>query len=134
MKRFRQILSIAFSVLVFISSSSYSFGLHHCGGEVRDVAFLSEADGCGHQQLPPCHRKLMSGCCSDETLSYAGQGFDVNYNHVDISANTPVSQFIQPLLADEVIPALTSLEANFVYYDPPLRSSDHIIINQVFRI
>jgi hypothetical protein len=133
MKKFRQILSIAFSALVFISSSSYSFGLHHCGGEVRDVAFLSEADGCGHQQLPPCHRKLMTGCCSDETVSYVGQGFDFNH-HIDIAANAPISQFIQSLPVDRIISTLTSLESNFVYYDPPLRSSDLIITNQVFRI
>jgi hypothetical protein len=133
MKKFRQILALAFSALVFISSSSFSFGMHHCGGEVRDVAFLSVADGCGHQQLPPCHRKLMAGCCSDELLSYTGQGFNVDHNQIDISA-TSFSDFIQPIILNEVIAALSSSNANFAYYDPPLRSSDHVIINQVFRI
>jgi hypothetical protein len=132
MRKFRQILSIAFSALVFISSSSYSVGLHHCGGEVRDVAFLSEADGCGHQQLPPCHRKLMSNCCSDETVAYTGQGFDVNQTSF---ITTSVNHFIQTvILTEEFITALASSASYYAYYDPPLRSSDHIIINQVFRI
>jgi hypothetical protein len=133
MKKFRQILALAFSALVFISSSSFSFGMHHCGGEVRDVAFLSAADGCGHQQLPPCHRKLMAGCCSDETLTYAGQGFNVDHNQIGTSP-APFSDFITPVILNEIVPALTSSNANFVYYDPPLRSSDRVIINQVFRI
>src|SRR5687767_4961192 len=113
MKRFRQILSIFFSALVFISSSSYSIGMHRCGGEVRDVAFLSQADACGHQQLPPCHRKLMSGCCSDETLSYNGQGFDVNQT---VNFITSAGGFIQPLiLIDEVVSKAVSSSTSFTY-------------------
>jgi hypothetical protein len=133
MKKLRQTLSLAFATLVFISSSSFSFGMHRCGGEVRDVAFLSQADGCGHQQLPPCHRKIMAGCCADEKLSYEGQGFDVSQTLTFISLDA--GHFTQPAISiAEIITNINSNHSSFTYYDPPLRSSDHIIINQVFRI
>jgi hypothetical protein len=132
MKKFRQILSLVFAAMVFISSSSFSFGMHHCGGEVRDVAFLSTADGCGHSQLPPCHKKLMAGCCSDETVSYAGQGFDIN--HFSLTSINAVV-FIQPaILIDEIISTHHVTSNGFAFYDPVPRSSDHVIVNQVFRI
>jgi hypothetical protein len=132
MKKLRQILSFVFASMVFISSSSFSFGMHHCGGEVRDVAFLSAADGCGHAQLPPCHKKLMAGCCSDETVSYAGQGFDIS--HFSFVADN-VGVFVQPsILIDEIISVHQAIRNVFAFYDPILRSPDHVIINQVFRI
>jgi hypothetical protein len=132
MKKLRQILSLIFAALVFISSSSFSFGMHHCGGEVRDVAFLSAADGCGHAQFPPCHKKLMASCCSDETVSYTAQGFDIN--HFSFTAND-LGVFVEPaILIDEVISFHHITSNVFAFYDPVLRSSDHVIINQVFRI
>lgn len=132
MKKLRQILSFVFAAMVFISSSSFSFGMHHCGGEVRDVAFLSAADGCGHSQLPPCHKMLMAGCCSDETVSYTAQGFDIN--HFSFTA-TNVGVFVQPaILIDEIISSHQVANNLFAFYDPIPRSSDHVVINQVFRI
>jgi len=109
-------------------------GMHLCGGKVNDISFLSEADGCGHNKMPPCHRKMMSGCCANETLSYAGQGFAVDQTQIHLSDITYIAVFQPAVFIAEIISPYTSTQKSLQYYDPPLWSLDHIITHQVFRI
>lgn len=134
MRSFRAIFSVTFALLVFVSSSNFSVGLHHCGGAVRDVAFLEHADGCGHQQLPPCHRKMMQDCCKDELIVHQGQGFHHENMKVHIAPSFVDHVTIPPILVAEVIPSFDRTPVKFFNYDVPLRSSDRTVIHHVFLI
>lgn len=58
------------AALVLVASSSFYVGVHVCRGKVNAIALLDEADGCGHQSLPPCHRKAMDNCCNNERIEH----------------------------------------------------------------
>lgn len=70
MRHIRTIMSLSLAALVLLASSSFYVGIHVCRGEVKAVALLDEADGCGHKTLPPCHRSLMDNCCDNEQIEH----------------------------------------------------------------
>jgi len=134
MKSLRAIFSIAFALLVFVSSSNFSVGLHLCAGKVNGIAFLEHADGCGHQKLPPCHQKMMKGCCEDEMIVHTGQGFHHENMQVHVAPAFLSDITLPPVLITELIPSLDHTPFKFFNYDTPLRSSDRTVIHQVFLI
>lgn len=69
----RLLYACLMAALVLMASTSFYVGMHVCGDRVRAVALLDEADGCGHQSLPPCHRKTAGNCCSNEILEHDGE-------------------------------------------------------------
>lgn len=134
MRSIRPIFAAFFALLVFLSSSSFTVGLHFCGGKMKDIAFLNHADGCDHNVLPACHKQVMEDCCNDAVVAYEGQGFD----HTVVSIHIPD----QPVSDAHLSLALLSLPfistdvswSNDDHYDPPLRSMDRSVIHQVFLI
>jgi hypothetical protein len=133
-KTLRSILSLLFALLVFMSSTSFMVGIHHCGGEIREVAVLEKADGCGHQELPPCHRKLMQNCCKDDVVKYDGQGFE-QLVKVDLSsATTGMIVDLPPVLISIVVPEEQAAPVNFHDYPIPIRSVDLTITHHEFLI
>ncbi|WP_242929283.1 HYC_CC_PP family protein [Pontibacter vulgaris] len=79
MKLYRQILLLALTLLVFVSSTGISVGMHLCGGELRDIAFFGAEADCPMEQqkekLPACHKVPASDdkakdCCDDHTLVF----------------------------------------------------------------
>jgi len=95
---------------------------------------MQEADGCGHQKLPPCHRQMMKGCCEDEAITHEGQGFKDSYTTITIAASPSVDVIQPPILLSEIVPSVLASKTHYCNYDPPLRSSDRIIDLQDFLI
>jgi hypothetical protein len=134
MKVLRIISSVAFTLLVLVSSSSFSVGLHLCGGHVNDVAFLDDADGCGHENMPPCHRKMMEGCCADETLVHESQGFKADLYAVALAPTLLFPCIQLPVFVADIIPTQPEPQEKFLCYNIPLRSCDRVVAHQVFLI
>ncbi|MCK6616325.1 MAG: hypothetical protein L6Q51_01640 [Cyclobacteriaceae bacterium] len=135
MKLLRTISSLLLATLVLMASSSFYVGVHYCGGAVKTVAFLDEADGCGHQQLPLCHRKAMEGCCDDEQLVHESQ--DINGTTVTIllPALSSTDVIHNTLVVAEIIPTATvSPTSYFTDHPPALSGHDIIITKQSFLI
>ena len=132
MKFQRTIVSLAFAVLVLLSSTSFLVGVHYCQGEVESVALFSKAD-CGMaMELPPCHRHMANRCCEDEIVMHDGQ---------DFNKTTAELNFITPFISEVSAPALLLAElftsddfTAHVDYDPPLRTIDRMVTLQVFII
>ena len=134
MKALRIIGSLGFALLVLVSSTTFSVGMHLCGGRVNGVAFMEAADGCGHALMPPCHRQLMTGCCHDELLVHESQGFKADLLDVAF-APALLLPCVQPaLLIADIIPAQPEPQQSFLVYHVPLRSCDRVVIHQVFLI
>ncbi|WP_345158085.1 HYC_CC_PP family protein [Pontibacter saemangeumensis] len=77
MKFFRRIVLFSLALLVLVSSTGFSVGMHLCAGEVRDLTFYGEATEClmgqKKETLPPCHapekeKAPQSSCCEDHQL------------------------------------------------------------------
>jgi hypothetical protein len=134
MRLFRSILSLALAALVLLASSSFYVATHSCSGRVNKVAFLETADGCGHAKMPPCHQKMMKGCCEDEMIAHEGQ--DLKYE----SKLTIHPSFISfaivhtPALMAEIIPSSARTQDSYRAYDTPLRSADRTVEQHSFLI
>jgi hypothetical protein len=116
-----------------MASSSFYVGVHVCGGTVKAIAFLQEADGCGHQQLPPCHRKAMEGCCENDQVIHEG----LDFKTTDAFAPTPLTATTilhTSLVLAEIIPASIAPMPFRSDHPPALTGYDIIITNQTFLI
>lgn len=134
MKPFRTSFSIAMAVLVLMASSSFYLSTHVCGGEVKAVAFLAEADGCGHADLPPCHRALTKGCCENHLIAHDGQ--DIKKESVlETLPLLPTLQYtITPVILATVVPASPALPHFNFHYDTPLSDTDRSVVLCTFLI
>ncbi|NDK55631.1 HYC_CC_PP family protein [Pontibacter fetidus] len=97
MKLYRQILLLALTLLVFVSSTGISVGMHLCGGELRDISFFGAEADCPMEQqkekLPACHKVPASDdkakdCCDDHTLVF---------EHADATADSKALILTKPL-------------------------------------
>lgn len=134
MKATRSISSILLAVLVLMASSSFYVDVHVCGGSVKAVAFLEQADGCGHATLPPCHLALMKGCCENESIVHKGDDFKTYSSEITITTSPFVDVVLPSILLAEIIPSALVVNTHYRNYDPPLRSTDRTIDLQVFNI
>jgi hypothetical protein len=133
MRLFRSILSLTLAVLVLLASSSFYVAMHSCSGRVNKIAFLEVADGCGHAKMPPCHQKMMKGCCEDEVIAHEGQ--DLKYeSKLTIHPSFVALAIVHtPALIAEIVPAGQSA-LPFFDYDIPLRSADRTVMHRTFLI
>lgn len=132
MKKLKTLGSLVLALLVLLASSHFFVDIHYCGDRLKAVSFLSEADGCGHSELPPCHRNLIKGCCENEQITHDAQDLKKEVVEVqvpttfgDLVANTP--------LAVEVIPAVVRPKT-FIASDPPLPVTNRQVLFSVFLI
>jgi len=128
MKSFRTISSLLLAALVLMASSSFYVGVHSCGGSVNAVAFLTEADGCGHQQQPPCHRKASKGCCEDEQIVHERIDFKA-IDAVTIAELVATTVLHNTLVIAEIILAFTNTSPSYFTDHPPAHSGHDIIIS-----
>jgi hypothetical protein len=134
MRLIKSILSCVLAVLVLTAGSHFYVGIHHCGKTVKEITFLKQADGCGHAQMPPCHRVLMKACCEDETIQHEAQDFKLYPQKHDLKSQ-PFITLEQPAqIISEIIPSSDILDLKFIQYDPPLRVTDVTVDLQVFLI
>ncbi|MBJ6120107.1 hypothetical protein JAO76_18020 [Pontibacter sp. BT310] len=77
MKLLKRILLLTLALLVLVSSTGISVGMHLCSGELEDLAFFGAKADCPMEQeketLPPCHQVPASAaaeCCDDHTLVF----------------------------------------------------------------
>src|SRR4051812_47483450 len=134
MKLSRSIVSLFLAALVLAASSSFYLATHSCGGRINKVAFLEKADGCGHAQMPPCHRAMMKGCCEDEVIAHDAQDLkseaQLHVNPLHFSLDV----ISTPALVAEIVPSCSLSRTKFFNYDTPLRSSDRTLSHCVFLI
>lgn len=135
MKLLRTISSLLLAALVLMASSSFYVGVHSCGGTVNAIAFLNEADGCGHQQLPPCHRKAMEGCCDDEQIVHQSQDLKTTATTVSLTAISYSPIIHHTVILSEIIPTVElNPVAYFSDHPPALTGNDIIVSIQSFLI
>jgi hypothetical protein len=129
--------------LVLLSSTSFTFGMHFCMGQLESIALFSGAEPCEMAtQKSPCasdkhdsdcdHKITKKSCCEDQTVVMEG--------HEDLTQVSKVAvpdfQMIAVLYA--VVSILFSATAvdhySFNDYSPPLIGRDITVLVQSFLI
>ena len=118
------------ALLVLLASSSFFVDVHTCGGMVKGVALLDQADGCGHQALPPCHKKPMKGCCENDQVVHEGLDFKVTET-ATLNSSLIVSSIIyhNTVVLAQIVPTVTVKPNHFLYEHPPTRMGQDLIIS-----
>ncbi|MBX2968451.1 MAG: hypothetical protein KF803_03695 [Cyclobacteriaceae bacterium] len=129
MKKLRTISSLLLAALVLMASSSFYVGVHVCGGAVKAIAFLNEADGCGHQELPPCHRKAMKGCCNDEQVIHESQELKASSTSITLPVISTSDIIHNTAILAEIIPAVHTTPITYIDDHPPTLTGNKIIIS-----
>ncbi|MFZ5970893.1 MAG: HYC_CC_PP family protein [Bacteroidota bacterium] len=132
MKKLKTLGALVLALLVLLASTHFFVDVHYCGDRLKAVSFLSEADGCGHSELPPCHGNLMKGCCENEQITHDAQ--DLKKEVVEVQVPTTFGDLVENTpLAVEVIPAVVRPKT-FIASDPPLPVTNRQALFSVFLI
>ncbi len=128
MRHFRTILSVFLAVLVLAASSSFYVGIHLCRGKVKAITLLNEADGCGHQSLPPCHHRAMDQCCDNEQIEHEASVLQLAQSAVTIS---PAFYFITQITVADFfqLPQIRSAVRTPVMFGHPPTSTGRYILS-----
>lgn len=129
MNMFRTISSLLLAALVLLASSSFYVGVHSCGGTVKAVAFLNDADGCGHNQLPPCHRKAMEECCDDEQITHQSQDLKANATVVSLTDISSSPIIHHTVVLSEIIPTVELNPVSYFSDHPPALTGNDILVS-----
>jgi hypothetical protein len=72
-----KIVASFLSLVVVLSSMSFTIDKHYCGETLVDVSYFGKADSCcGMKDMKKPEKKKKKGCCSNETEFIASTTFD----------------------------------------------------------
>lgn len=75
----KKISAFTLSLIVLLSSMSFTIEKHFCGGELMDISYFGEADGCDMDDLSTVSSYEVvkeNSCCVDETQIVESTTFD----------------------------------------------------------
>ncbi|GGI56832.1 HYC_CC_PP family protein [Winogradskyella haliclonae] len=127
-----KIFAVVLSVLVLLSTFSYTVEKHYCGTTLVDVAVFSEAKGCGMEMKVTSKQK--NPCCKDTVDVIEGQDElkTVTFDDIEFSNQLFISTYVYSLaslfksLPKRIIPNKDYSPPNIVY--------DIQLLDEVFLI
>lgn len=135
MKVVRTILVTFYCLMILLSSSSFMIGIHFCSGQVQDVALFTEAQRCvNDNKIPPCNMHESKPCCEDEAVVHKGDDLKVLQSDINLITLEGVDIEQPPVFISEIIPSAPLSRIQYHNYDPPPRSCDFRVEQQVFLI
>ncbi len=143
MKLFKRIILLTLALLVLVSSTGISVGMHLCGGELEDLAFFGAKADCPMEQqketLPPCHQVPGAGdtadCCDDHKLVFehseasAATKAQLLAKTIDLKFVAAFKAVIFQFFASE-----TSLKPAYACYEAPPLARDIPVLVQSFLL
>ncbi len=123
-KMLKKISHIILSLLVLVTTMGMTVSAHSCGGELKSIQLLSEAENCCGDSCPNCENEIIKVEIEDDfTIQILNVEFDQNF--------TFLPAFIQLLL----VPSLTEEVEQLAYHKPPPLNIQTILSNlQVYRL
>lgn len=142
MQFIRTILSLALAVMVLVSSTTFTVGLHLCRGHVSDIAVMQKAQPCAMELMAAelgfadedCGMVSKMRCCQDRTLSFEGTDYQYKATKPVTLQDVTAVPAIVPFLLSFVSPAQSTGYTSFNSYKPPLILRDVTILVQTFLI
>ncbi len=128
---FHRLLSVAMALLLLASTTSWKVDKHYCMGHLVDLAFFTDAKGCGMDEMA-VEGSVMT-CCDSETVIIDAQD-DLSFSLEENDLASPV--FLVAFLHSYKV-VFQVLEKRLVpheVYPPPLLVKDIQLLDQVFLI
>ncbi|WP_242916481.1 HYC_CC_PP family protein [Pontibacter liquoris] len=143
MKLFRQIVLLTLALLLLVSSTGLSVGMHFCGGKIQDFSFFGKAESCPmekkQQTLPACHQPpkqtvKADSCCQNHTFVVqrldAGTDTKINLHKIlDLKFVAAFQAVILQLFAPEA-----ALKPTYALYASPPLARDIPVLVQSFLL
>ncbi|MEJ8804089.1 HYC_CC_PP family protein [Pontibacter sp. H249] len=143
MRVLHRIILLTLALLVLVSSTGISVGMHLCAGEIRDLNLYGQADECPMEQmkekLPPCHapeeEPKERSCCEDHQLTI--ERLDIT---TDTKALTPTKTLDLKFIAAVKVVILQlfapqeELKPAYALYTSPPIARDIPVLVQSFLI
>ena len=120
----RKISHILLAIVVMITTMGLTVSAHSCGGELKSIQLLSEAENCCGDSCPNCENEIIKVEVEDDfTVSI------INFNFTQDFSFLPV--FIQLFLA----PTFTEEIVQVAYHKPPPLKIQTVLSDlQVYRL
>lgn len=130
----QQISSISLSLLVLLSTVSWSVDMHYCMGRLVDMSFFAEAETCGMEEaLSRQGIAAEHSCCDDQTLTVAAQDDLLNSSFdLDLQPQVFLSGFAFSLL--QVVEDYPKVIPSIATPPPPLLEQDLQVLYETFLI
>ncbi len=144
MKRFRKISAILLSILVLLCSTSFTFSMHFCMGQLESIVLFSTAEPCematkkstcaSEKHDPDCDHEInKNGCCEDHTLIIEGRE-DLKVVSKVTLPDFQVAAFVIYTLVSYLFLEPTTDYSSYKDYSPPLIERDIPVLVQSFLI
>jgi hypothetical protein len=120
----RKISHILIAFVVMITTMGLTVSAHSCGGELKSIQLLSEADNCCGDSCPNCENEIIKVEIEDDfTIQTLNFDFEQEF--------TFLSAFIQLL----IVPSITEEIMQVAYHEPaPLKIQTVLSSLQVYRL
>ncbi|MGV3502748.1 MAG: HYC_CC_PP family protein [Adhaeribacter sp.] len=139
MKLYRRILLLTLTLLLLVSSTGISVGLHVCGGKVQDLTFFGQQASCpmeeAQQPLPPCHppkhaKPLKENCCQQHQLSVSPLEEAARHQPQALvkATDLKILAAVQVFLQHYLVPAAGATPAYALYLSPPIARDIPVLV------
>lgn len=137
-KNLMEILSLALSFFVFVSSINWTVNVHYCGTKLINYAIFGEAESCGMEEFdntceaPQNRDSIDKTCCSNKDLVFKSEN---QVRKIELSNEVKVGSSVLAILALSNEIKINLVEQNNHYSLPPPKPvSEQLALIQVYRI
>lgn len=131
-------MALFMSLVVLLSTVSFTMGMHYCGDMLVDFAFNESVTTCGMEKEPvavSCETTSISkkSCCTDiQVVKKGNQDLKKSFHQLDLNQQIFIAAFIYSFL-DRFVDT-TVHQPSFDYDPPPLLDRDLLVWHQTFLI
>jgi|10_taG_2_1085330.scaffolds.fasta_scaffold33412_2 hypothetical protein len=136
---YKKITAFALTLLVFLSTVSFTVEQHFCGDVLVDYSFDGSAKSCSmdigqaDDNARECSFLQTQDCCSNETLSITGQDeLKISFNNFSFEQQLFIVSYVYTYLVS--YEGLDQKVVPFEHYPPPTLIRDILVLEQTFLI
>ena len=137
-KIFQQFGALFLSMLILLSSVSFTVDIHLCAGSIVDVSFAEEELSCSASLMgelsEDAHNAMRNmGCCDDLSFNLEGQD-ELQQANLDVKIDKPCFLAPETTLVDLKKVYIPEDPALFTSYIPPPLIQDVQVLHQTFLL
>ncbi len=132
---FQKSVSTVLTLLVLVSTFSFTVDKHFCGSILVDQAVFSKALSCGMDMHSQSETDLMDQdkCCSNQNISIEGQDeLKISFNSIAFDQQVFIAAFT--FSYNNLFEGLPQQVIPYKNYTPPLIVKDIPVLNDTFLI
>jgi hypothetical protein len=130
-KVFQKITALFMTVVVLLSTLSFTIDMHYCGNTLVDTAVFQKAKGCGMKMDVATTSSMCSiikkDCCKEDQILVKGQDeLKISFEKLSVDQQFFVASFVYTYI--NLFEGIEQKAIAFKEYSPP------IVIKQIFKL